>query len=499
MNFKFLATFFALSALLVFSACDDDSGSSSFDGPTVTAPAGVTSVAAGTTGQSVTFTVSKDADLTATYAATGQGVTISNATGSVDGTSVTINYDAGTTEGAGAITLVVTDSEGQSASGTVVLNITDDRTVRIAGNITADETWESGKCYVLGGRITVVDGVTLTIEPGVIVKGEAGTGVNATALLIARGGTLMAEGTADAPIIFTSVADEITPDDVAAGNFASPNLDPDANGYWGGLIVLGNATISGSADELQIEGIPTSDANGLYGGSQDDDNSGVIRYISIRHGGSNIGEGNEINGLTLGGVGSGTIIEHVEVVGNQDDGIEWFGGTVSVKNVVVWNAGDDAIDTDQAWAGTLDNFVVVTPSGSCFELDGPEGTYTARHTIQNGTVVAITDARTTGGSLIDVDNGSKATPVDMKNIHFVAPLFVTNDDGENIYLTMTEDEVELAAFENVTFDIAAGDLANLMEQGGAVPAGISAGGSPAADVSVLSWTWAAQAGGLDGL
>lgn len=498
MNFKFLATLFALSALLVFSACDDDSGSN-FDGPTVTAPS-LTSVAAGTTGESVTFTVSFDADLTATYAATGEGVTISNATGSVDGTSVTINYDAGATPGAGAITLVVTDSEGQSASGTAVINITDESIVRVEGNVTADETWEAGKCYILTGRISVVDGVTLTIEAGAIVKGEAGTGPNATALLVARGGTLMAEGTADAPIIFTSVADEITPEDVAAGNFASPNLDPDINGLWGGLIVLGNATISASNDdgqlsEVQIEGIPTSDPNGLYGGNDDADNSGVITYISIRHGGSNIGEGNEINGLTLGGVGSGTKIENIEVVANQDDGIEWFGGTVSVKNVVVWNAGDDAIDTDQAWAGTLDNFVVVTPSGSCFELDGPEGTYTARHTIQNGTVVAITSSRITGGSLIDVDSGSKATPVDMKNIHFVGPL--SDEDGN--FLTLTEDEVELATFENVTFDVDAADLPKLMEQEGEVPTGISAGGSPVADVSVLSWTWAAQAGGLDGL
>ena len=114
--------------------------------------------------------------------------------------------------------------------------------------------------------------------------------------------------------------------------------------------------------EVQIEGIPSSDANGLYGGNNDEDNSGVMTYISIRHGGANIGEGNEINGLTLGCVGSGTVISNIEVVANQDDGIEWFGGTVNVSNAVVWNAGDDAIDTDQAWAGTLDNFVVVTPS-----------------------------------------------------------------------------------------------------------------------------------------
>lgn len=370
----------------------------------------------------------------------------------------------------------------------------------ISANITSDVTWETGNTYVLGGRISVESGATLTIEPGTVIKGEAGSGPNATALLIARGGKLMAEGTAALPIIFTSIADEITPEDVAAGNFASPNLAPDFNGLWGGLIVLGNASISASNDngdinEVQIEGIPTSDANGLYGGNDDADNSGVIRYVSIRHGGSNIGDGNEINGLTLGGVGSGTTIENIEVVANQDDGIEWFGGTVNVTNALVWNAGDDAIDTDQAWSGTLDNFVVVTPSGSCFELDGPEGTYEARHTIKNGTVVAITSDRTTGGSLIDVDS---STPVDLSNIHFTGPLFVDND-GEVSYLTITEDEIDNTTFDNITFDISAGDLGNLMEQGGAVPTGVSAGGSSQANVAAFGWTWANEAGGLSGL
>ncbi|MCO6477823.1 MAG: DUF1735 domain-containing protein [Phaeodactylibacter sp.] len=490
MNLKLLATLFVAFGLF-FAACNNnDESPTAYDAPSVTAPSGVVSLAAGTTAQSIDFTVSIDPELTATYQATGSGVTISNPSGSVTGSTITINFDAGNTPGAASITVTVTDSEGQSDEATAVLGLTDESIVRLTSNITADATWTADKTYVLGGRISVVDGVTLTIEPGTIIKGEAGTGPNATALLIARGAKLMAEGTADAPIIFTSIADEISPDDVKAGNFGSPNLDPDVPGLWGGLIVLGKAKISASNDngqlsEVQIEGIPTSDANGLYGGNDDGDNSGVLKYISIRHGGSNIGEGNEINGLTLGGVGSGTVIENIEVVANQDDGIEWFGGTVSVKNVVVWNAGDDAIDTDQSWAGTLDNFVVVTPAGSCFELDGPEGNYVARHTIQNGTVIAVLGGRSIGGSLIDVD---EATPVDMKNIHFVAPL-----DG----LTITDDEVANTTFENVTFET--DDLASLMEQGGAVPAGISAGGSPVADVSVLSWTWASQAGGLDGL
>lgn len=255
----------------------------------------------------------------------------------------------------------------------------------VSSNITSNTTWETGKVYVLSGRISVVSGVTLTIQPGVIVKGEVGTGANATALVIARGAKINAAGTATQPIIFTTVADEIQP-----GQIASPNLDPTLEGLWGGLIVLGKAkgSFAGDVTEIQIEGIPASDTNGLYGGTNDSDNSGVLKYISIRHGGANIGEGNEINGLTLGGVGSGTVIENVEVVANQDDGIEWFGGTVSVKNALIWNSGDDAVDTDQAWAGTLDNFLIICGANTdhALEIDGPEGSYNAAHTVKNGSV-----------------------------------------------------------------------------------------------------------------
>jgi hypothetical protein len=286
----------------------------------------------------------------------------------------------------------------------------------IKTNITENTTWYADTVYQLGGRIAVVDGVTLTIEPGTIIKGEAGTGANATALLIARGGKLMAEGTASMPIIFTSVADEIIPADILAGNFASPNLDPTVNGLWGGVIILGRAPISasntnGDVDEVQIEGIPTSDPNGLYGGINTHDNSGTLSYISIRHGGANIGSGNEINGLTLGGVGMMTSINNIEVVANQDDGIEFFGGTVNVAYVVVWNAGDDAIDTDQSWAGNLSEFVIITPSNHMFELDGPEGSYQAGHTIQNGDIYV----GSTGGDLINVDDNSI---VGLSNLYF---------------------------------------------------------------------------------
>jgi hypothetical protein len=308
----------------------------------------------------------------------------------------------------------------------------EETTITITSNITTNTTWETGKTYILGGRISVVSGVTLTIQPGVIIKGEAGTGSNATALIIARGATLMAEGTAADPIIFTSVADEIEPGDVA-----SPNLDPTLNGLWGGLIILGNAPISATSATMQIEGIPASDQNGLYGGTVAADNSGVIKYVSIRHGGANIGEGNEINGLTLGGVGSGTIIENVEVIANQDDGVEFFGGSVSVKNLIIWNAGDDAVDTDMSWSGTLDNFIVITPSDECFELDGPEGTMEGTHTIKNGTVKAGE-----AEGLADLDDNSL---VIMNNIYFFSVIDGQDYDLKPVGLTVTALQATLPA------------------------------------------------------
>ena len=280
----------------------------------------------------------------------------------------------------------VTDADGDVAKATHVLTVgAEPTTIRVTSNITANTTWVTGKTYILGARIFVVAPAKLTIQKGVIVKGEAGTGANATALVIARGAQIDAQGTATEPIIFTSVADEIAP-----GQIAGTNLEPTVEGLWGGLIVLGRAKCSfaGDVTELAIEGIPATDTNGLYGGTNDADNSGIIKYISIRHGGSLIGASNEINGLTLGGVGSGTVIENVEVVANQDDGIEWFGGTVSVKNALIWNSGDDAVDTDQSWAGTLDNFIVISGVNTdhALEIDGPEGTYNAAHTVKNGSI-----------------------------------------------------------------------------------------------------------------
>ena len=161
-------------------------------------------------------------------------------------------------------------------------------------------------------------------------------------------------------------------------------------GLWGGLIVLGNAPISVSGGATaQIEGIPASDTNGLYGGSDASDNSGTYNYISVRHGGTSIGEGNEINGVTFGGVGTGTTVSNIEVVANVDDGIEFFGGTVNASNLLVWAQGDDGLDIDQSYSGTVSNSMVILGANSdhALEIDGPEGTMEDTYTLNNITLV----------------------------------------------------------------------------------------------------------------
>lgn len=257
----------------------------------------------------------------------------------------------------------------------------------VKGFINTNTTWSASKIYILEGKVVVNSGVTLTIEPGTIIKGSEGSGTAASALIVARGAKIEANGTAAKPIIFTSVLDNIK-----IGEMAGSNLTEDDKGKWGGLLILGNAPISASSGDVvsQIEGIPASESYGSYGGNDALDNSGTLNYVSIRHGGALIGAGNEINGLTLGGVGSGTSIQNIEILANTDDGVEFFGGTVNVTNLLVSYVADDAIDIDQNYAGTVSNFIVIanTDSDKGLEIDGTEGsTYTTGlFTLINGSV-----------------------------------------------------------------------------------------------------------------
>ncbi|MEZ5069723.1 MAG: T9SS type A sorting domain-containing protein [Bacteroidales bacterium] len=208
--------------------------------------------------------------------------------------------------------------------------------------------WTSDNVYILDGFVFVGDGQTLTIDAGTVVKGKPGQEENASALIIAKGGKIMANGTSSSPIIFTTEADDLN------GSVADQ-----AVGLWGGVIILGKGATNNSTAEKAIEGIPTSETRGLYGAETTvaDDNSGSMTYVSIRHGGTNIGEGNEINGLTLGAVGSATTFSYIEIVSNADDGVEWFGGAPKCDHILVAWVGDDSFDYDEGYSG-MNQFMV---------------------------------------------------------------------------------------------------------------------------------------------
>ena len=319
--------------------------------------------------------------------------------------------------------------------------------VVVSGALTENATWTADNIYELANKVVVEAGVTLTIAPGTIIKGRTGAGSLATALLVARGGKLMAEGTVAQPIIFTSIEDNIE-----VGQLSGTNLTQEDKDKWGGLIILGKAPISAENGdtETQIEGIPAEDSFGLFGGSDANDNSGILKYVSIRHGGAEIGAGNEINGLTLGGVGAGTTIDYVEVFATLDDGIEFFGGTVNVSNLIISYQGDDGVDIDMNYAGTIENFIVMhggSDTDEGLEIDGPEGsTYTeGRFTLKNGSVMSL------GG----VDGG---TPADLKskaqgnidNVIFSG--YASGDDLIKIRASYQNDcaDVKVDAWEHLT-------------------------------------------------
>lgn len=226
-------------------------------------------------------------------------------------------------------------------------------------------TWTSDKTYTLDGFVFVNDGQVLTIEAGTIIRAKTGQADRASALIVSRGGQIIAEGTREQPIIFTVEGDDL------AGS-----VPVESRGLWGGIIILGNAPIHNASGEASIEGIPFYEPRGIYGGYNEDDNSGMIKYVSIRHGGTNIGEGNEINGLTLAGVGRGTEVDYVEIISNEDDGLEIFGGTVNFKHIFIAFCGDDAFDYDMGFIGKGQFLVGIQKEGlgdKLFENGGNRG------------------------------------------------------------------------------------------------------------------------------
>ncbi len=208
-------------------------------------------------------------------------------------------------------------------------------------------TWTSDNVYLLDGYVFVDSGATLTIEKGTVIKGRASnnisTGDPASALIVVSTAKVYANGTATEPIIFTAEIDDIN----------DPyDLDERDRGLWGGVIILGSAPVGNSSPIATIEGIPSTESRIKFGGNKSNDNSGSLSYVSIRHGGAELSPGDEINGLTLGGVGSGTVLEHIEVFANKDDGIEFFGGSPMLKWAAVAFCADDGFDWDLGYRGS---------------------------------------------------------------------------------------------------------------------------------------------------
>jgi len=221
----------------------------------------------------------------------------------------------------------------------------------LSGDISTDVTLDANIEYKLTGALQVINGGTLRIPAGTVIKAEKGFNKY---ILVEQGGKIYINGTAQDPVLITSAA-------------ATPNI-----GDWGGLIINGKARISGP-DGVVSTGTTEINPSVIYGGELDSDNSGEIQYLILEYTGAKSSADIEHNGLTLNAVGSGTKIENIYVKDGADDGIEFFGGSVNVKNLLVVNSEDDMFDVTQGWIGTLDNAYGVWESGYTSTEGDPRG------------------------------------------------------------------------------------------------------------------------------
>jgi hypothetical protein len=226
-----------------------------------------------------------------------------------------------------------------------------DESLNLAGNVLENRTLTAGNAYVLNGPMFIKSGATLTIEPGTTITAQAG-GTDVY-LLVERGGRIVADGTAAAPIRFTS-----------------SSRTPAA---WGGVIINGNAFISGQNPQGQNEAGTEVNTGILFGGDNDTEDSGILDYVIIEYTGARIDGDAEHNGLTLNGVGSGTTLSNIWIANGDDDAIEFFGGSVNASNIFVLNAKDDMFDVTQGYRGTLTNLYGVREAGYVAVTSDPRG------------------------------------------------------------------------------------------------------------------------------
>jgi hypothetical protein len=287
-------------------------------------------------------------------------------------------------------------------------DLTDD-----SGNLLKATTLTCDTLWILDVKVYVNPGKPLTVLPGTVVKAVESTGTGAAALIVTRDAKIYANGSECCPIVFTTINDPL-----------DGSYDIRTQQQWGGIILLGRAPNTVAKGELNpenpsftigaqtkgiafIEGVDPGDSRHYYGSEVElgtpfeiNDNSGILKYVSIRHGGSQLGTANEINGLTLGSVGNGTTLRFIEVVSNYDDGIEFFGGTVDLKYARLLYMGDDNLDWDQGYVGRIQHVLGVyhtniTQTGaqigqSGMEIDGDDGTAFTREWLSNPIAANIT-------------------------------------------------------------------------------------------------------------
>ena len=253
-----------------------------------------------------------------------------------------------------AVGVTMTSCSNEDETIPVVNNVR--ATETLSSIISADKTLYSNVTYQLSGKTYVTNGATLTIQPGTRIEGLYNSeNTMASALIITRGCKIMAQGTADKPIVFTAQNGQ--------------------KGGWGGLVILGKAVVN-QGTECAIEGIDASTAPAgvdiHFGGTNDNDNSGVLSYVRVEYAGASIAADNELNAFTFGGVGRGTRLDHCQAFHGADDAFEFFGGCVNGKYLVSTATDDDGLDFDWGYTGTIQYALVTIEPTMTYSKD-PNG------------------------------------------------------------------------------------------------------------------------------
>lgn len=349
---KGLASVFALAVMFGTVSCsDDDEKEGTIAVSAVAVNPTTAAVKPGATVTlSATVTPEDATDKTITWSSSDEKVA------TVDGGKVT-----GVAEGTATIT-ATTKSGDKTATCTVTVSEDTPAVIEdtLEGNITADRTISAANKNFLKGFVYVKSGATLTIEAGSVIKGiSVASGERAASLIIEPGAKIIAEGTVDKPIVFTS--------DKEPGKRVT--------GDWGGLIICGNARVN-RTNQPTIEGGPGTHYGNTTSDEFNGESSGKLKYVRIEFAGYPLEPDKEINGLTFGGVGSGTEVEFVQVSYSNDDSYEWFGGTVNAKHLIAYKGWDDDFDTDYGYTGKLqfllsvrDKDIADTSDSNGFESD----------------------------------------------------------------------------------------------------------------------------------